>query len=131
MGLPKPQCIGCQHHILDRLLKHIIDFYVDGKSMKPTLNYEFVDELQEKYAQLQLQYVGQFEIPKSDNPGWRDDFKFLFDLCKVYRHYKSVKKFPVIVWKQLPSLHSQDGILVLHIVFWLIFCCLNGGKNWN
>lgn len=27
-GLQMPQYIGCQHHVLDRILRHVLDFYV-------------------------------------------------------------------------------------------------------
>ncbi|KAG0714887.1 hypothetical protein GWK47_013234 [Chionoecetes opilio] len=41
-----------------------------------------------------------------ENPGWRDDFKFLYELCKAFQHCKKHAAFPVIKWRKLPSLHS-------------------------
>ena len=44
-GFDQPQYIGCQHHILDRIVKHVLDFFNPISSTKPTLKYEFVDEV--------------------------------------------------------------------------------------
>lgn len=33
-GFPEPQYIGCQHHILDRILKHVLDFFLFQISLK-------------------------------------------------------------------------------------------------
>lgn len=105
-GLDMPQYIGCQHHILDRILKHILDFYVSEKTTKPSLNYKFVDELLENYNYLQSEYKAETQIEMDENPGWRDDFKFLYELCQAFQHYKKHASFPFIKWRKLPSLNS-------------------------
>lgn len=105
-GFPEPQYVGCQHHILDRILKHVLDFFIQNQSQKPTLNYEFIDEVLQMYVNLQQNYKGEVEIAESKNPGWRDDFKFLFELCTAFRFYKEQNKLPFIKWRQLPSLHA-------------------------
>ena len=87
-GLPSPQYIGCQHHILDTVLKHVMNFFIENHSQKPTLNYKFVDEVTEKYAALQVLYKGEIHMPESGNPGWRGDFRFMYELCMTFRSYK-------------------------------------------
>lgn len=105
-GLDVPQYIGCQHHILDRILKHVLDFYVSKATTKPSLDYEFIDQLVENYTNLQAEYKAETQMDNTENPGWRDDFKFLYELCKAFNHYKKHGSFPIIKWKKLPSLHS-------------------------
>ena len=43
--LEVPQYIGCQHHVLDLLLKHVMDNIFGSKTLSPNINYFFVDEL--------------------------------------------------------------------------------------
>ncbi|KAG0716025.1 hypothetical protein GWK47_010572 [Chionoecetes opilio] len=105
-GLEVPQYIGCQHHILGRILKHVLDFYGSKTTTKPSLNYKFIDELLENYKELQSEYKAETEMDVDENPGWRDDFKFLYELCKAFQHCKKHAAFPVIKWRKLPSLHS-------------------------
>ncbi|KAG0728972.1 hypothetical protein GWK47_031335 [Chionoecetes opilio] len=104
-GLEMPQYIGCQHHILDRILKHVLDTYGSKTTTKPSLNYKFIDELLENYKELQSEYKAETEMDVDENPGWRDDFKFLYELCKAFQHCKKHAAFPVIKWRKLPSLH--------------------------
>ncbi|KAG0724516.1 Cuticle protein AM1274 [Chionoecetes opilio] len=105
-GLEMPQYIGCQHHILDRILKHVLDTYGSKTTTKPSLNYKIIDELLENYKELQSEYKAETEMDLDENPGWRDDFKFLYELCKAFQHCKKHAAFPVIKWRKLPSLHS-------------------------
>ena len=105
-GLDMPQYIGCQHHILDRILRHVLDFYLSETTTKPSLNYKFVDELLENYKHLQSEYKAETQTENDENPGWRDDFKFLYELCKAFQHYKKHASFPIIKWQKLPSLHN-------------------------
>jgi len=39
------QYIGSHHYILDRILKNAFDYFILTSSTKPTLNYEFVNEV--------------------------------------------------------------------------------------
>ena len=107
-GFMKPQYIGCQHHILDLLVKHVMNFLIPEATTKPDLNYSFIDKIVESYIPLQYIYNQgvTVEIEKAENPGWRDDFKFLFELCQAYRNYKNSTQWPRIKWKKLPSLHQ-------------------------
>ena len=106
-GFQKPQYIGCQHHVLDLLLKHVMNFLIPGSTTKPELTYSFIENISKNYKFLQDEYnkTAKDDIKADDNPGWRDDFKFLYELCQAYRHYKSTSRWPRINWKKLPNLH--------------------------
>jgi len=122
-GLEQPQFIGCQHHVLDLILRHVLDFYFPTKTQAPSINYKFIDEILAGYDELKTAYTGIATMPESENPGWRDDFKFLFDLCESYKFYQVEGKWPQIKWHTLPSLHSarwnSRGIFAL-IAFFLL-----------
>ena len=122
-GFEEPQYISCQHHILDLVLRHVLDFFFLIRSRSPEINYKFIDEILEQYDVLQNAYMGTEVIPEYENLGWRDDFKFLFELCEAYKFYKTEEKWPRIKWHKLPSLHSarwnSRGIFAL-IAFFLL-----------
>lgn len=107
-GFQKPQYIGCQHHVLDLLLKHVMNFLIQEPTSKPELNYSFIDKLRENYVSLQAHYhqVATDDVNTDENPGWRDDLKFLYELCQAYRQYKTTSRWPRISWKKLPNLHQ-------------------------
>ena len=122
-GFNKPQFIGCQHHILDTILRHVLNKYFHIKSQSPNMNYPFIDEIQEKYEHLKANYSGEEVIPYYQEQGWRDDFRFLYDLCKAYQFHKTEGKWPFIKWHKLPSLHNarwnSRGIYTLIAYFLL------------
>ena len=37
LGLEKPQYIACQHHVLDTILKHVLNFFLQLSATKPEL----------------------------------------------------------------------------------------------
>ena len=41
-GFARPQYLGCQYHILDLILKHVLDHFVNYKSTTPGSDYKFV-----------------------------------------------------------------------------------------
>ena len=81
-GFNEPQYIGCQHHILDLLLRHVLDFFFPIQSRSPNINYEFIDEILEQYNDLQNAYMGTEVVPEYENLGWRDDCKFLLSFVR-------------------------------------------------
>ena len=52
IGQEKPVFIGCQHHILDTILKHVLNDHFGGTTTLPNLSYLFIARLIEEYAQL-------------------------------------------------------------------------------
>ena len=87
-GFFRPKYIGCQHHILDTILRHVLNFYLNNRSTKPELEYDFIDQIEQQYEDLQNRYPGKEDIQRTDNPGWRSDFKFLYELCQSFRFLK-------------------------------------------
>lgn len=107
-GFRKPQYIGCQHHVLDLILKHVMNFAIQEETINPDINYSFIEEISKNYVSLQNHY-NEFAIDndtEEETPGWRDDFKFLYSLCNAYRHYKATSKWLRIKWGKLPNLHQ-------------------------
>ena len=105
-GIDEPQYVGCQHHVLDLILRHLLDFVFPTVSVGPNINYKFVNQITENYESLQNTYIAEANMPLSENPGWRDDIKFLFEMCEAYQFYKEFKKLPNIHWRKLPPLHA-------------------------
>ena len=105
-GFQKPQYIGCQNHVLDLILRHVLDWYFPTASEKPDINYGFVEDILSDYEKLQVDYSGVKETPEVENLTWRDDYKFLFELCEAYNVFKASELPPKIRWRKLPSLHN-------------------------
>ena len=80
-GFQKPQYIGCQNHELDLILRHVLDWYFPTTSKKPEINYGFVEAILSDYEKLQVDYSGVKETPEVENLTWRNDYKFLLELC--------------------------------------------------
>ena len=55
---------------------------------------------------LQKSYTGGAPVQAIHNPGWLDDFKFLFELCEAFKFYKNCGMLPIIKWRKLPSLSN-------------------------
>ena len=122
--LNKPQYIGCQHHILDTIIKKVLDKYFPIKSQSPNINYSFVDDIVNGYETLKTEYAGEEMMPPYKNPGYRDDFRLLYDLCEAHKFYTMTGKLPIIKWpRKLPSLHNarwnSRGIFALIAYFLL------------
>lgn len=117
-GYDAPQFIGCQHHILDRILKLTMDELLISNSSNPMISYKFMDELIQNYDSLVDSYEqNQDNLCYSENPGWRSDLKYLYELCQVFRFYLKEGVFPKINFKRLPVLHqarwNSRGILAI------------------
>ena len=81
------QYIGCQHHILDRILNISIDEIFLNKTNSPSMNF-FIDKIIQNYV-LKNEYCEDGELIALENdPGWRVDFKFLFQLCEALKYYE-------------------------------------------
>ena len=78
-GFSQPQFISCQHHVLDRILRLVMDEELGGNTTSPNIEYPFVSELLKNYDELKARFEnGTEEI--IDKSGWRDDMKFLYHL---------------------------------------------------
>ena len=95
-GYEKPQFIACQHHILDLVLRHIMDFQLGSSTRSPQLPYDFINEISNNYKVLKANYEHDSELLLNENPGWRDDFRFLYQLCEAFKLNKETCKWPKI-----------------------------------
>ena len=100
-----PQYIGCQHHVLDRVLKHAMDSVLDGDTSSRNICYPFVAEINADYESLKRKFGSQDNSPEivRENKGWRDDMKFLYHLTQVLHYYELNKTFPVVHFQRLPK----------------------------
>ena len=120
-GLEEPKYIGCQHHVLDTILKHTMNFSIQHRSKDKNLSYPFVEKLQKEYEALQKKFNWEVEKQVEKNKGWRDDLRFLYELCCRFKWYKESGKFSKIYWRSLPSINSarwnSKGIYALLAYF--------------
>lgn len=102
-GHPKPKFISCQHHVLDRVLRVVMDDELHGSTKSPNIEYFFVQDLMSNYDQLKAAFSnGKTEIKETG--GWRDDMKFLFHLTRVFRHFTERSEIPFVKFKQIPNI---------------------------
>ena len=80
-----PQYVGCQQHILDRVLRHAMEAVLGGETSSPNVSYPFVAGIKNNYEQLKIQFGTQENsiIFAENNLGWRNDMKFLHHLCNA------------------------------------------------
>ena len=107
-GLEIPQYIGCQHHILDTVLKHVLNKFFHNSTVSPELNYDFILKLTNDYEKLKADFVNNgIELPKTFKERWRDDMAFLQHLIVCYKTYSASGQYPKIDFKALPSLSNS------------------------
>jgi hypothetical protein len=104
-GASKPQFISCQHHVLDRILRVVMDEAISGSTRSPNIEYPFVSELVNKYEELKVQFVNGTEHIL-DKAGWRDDMKFLYHLTQVFRFFHEKGHFPFINFQKIPNMSN-------------------------
>jgi hypothetical protein len=108
----EPQYIGCQHHILDKILRLVMDEKLIGTTSSPNIEYPFIPHLIKNYEALKSNFRnGTQEIPETC--GWRDDMRFLFHLTRVYRFFRTKGFFPKIQFKSLPQERKPPEIEAL------------------
>ena len=101
-GVTKPQFISCQHQVLDRILRVVMDKELGGNTRPPNIEYPFVFHLVKKYEDLKAQFVnGTEEI--LDKSGWRDDMKFLYHLTRVFRFFEEKGHFPLVNFQKISN----------------------------
>lgn len=106
LRLEIPQYIGCQHHILDLILRHVMDELLGGKTSSPDICYSFVRELISNYNNLKQSYIQNSEMLDITNIKWRDDMQYLFELGTAFRFFQETKKFPYIKFKPIPPISN-------------------------
>ena len=65
--LEKPQFIGCQHHILDLILRNVMDQFFPTKSKSPNINHNFIEDLLKGCDELQKNNSNTETLKKGSN----------------------------------------------------------------
>ena len=60
--------MGCQHHVLDRVIKHVLDKFVASSSTKLTLSYPFVEKVINNYSNLCQSYDNSVTVVVEEAP---------------------------------------------------------------
>ena len=104
-GFDKPLFIACQHHMLDRILRVVMDEEIGESTTSPNIEYPFVPQLMNSYEELQAKIVNGTEVivDKSD---WRDDMKFLYHLTFVFKFFEAKKYFPLVNFEKIRNISS-------------------------
>lgn len=105
----KPVYIGCQHHILDRVLKHVFGQLFGESSVSPDITYPFVYNVINNYVNLKEMYQFQVSINPDEEEkdiGWRNDMNFLYQLVKAFNYYKRYNLMIKLKFQALPKLSN-------------------------
>ena len=81
-------------------------FQLGGLTRSPQLPYDFINEIINNYKVLKANNEHDSELLLNENPGWKDDFRFLYKLCETFKLNKETCKWLKIQWKNLPALHD-------------------------
>ena len=73
----KPIFVGCQHHILDRILRLVMDESFGSPTISPDIEYPFVKILDRDYEKLKSQFNNGAVIIE-ENFGWREEISVSF-----------------------------------------------------
>jgi len=104
-GHQAPQFISCQHHVLDRILRLVMDQELGACTTYPNIEYFFVRNLINNYETLKSKFVnGTDEI--TDRSGWRDDMRLLYHMTTVVRFHDEHGRFPLLEFKKLPNISN-------------------------
>jgi len=72
IGLEKPVFIGCQHHILDTILKHVMNDHFGGSTNSPNISYSFISRIIQEYEQLKTSFDNTGKrLKKAEQNRWR------------------------------------------------------------
>ena len=117
LGFAVPQYVGCQHHVVDLILKHFMNEKFGAKTSFPNISYEFIEELLQNYDDLKRNFQQSNVRIKKTNLKWRDDMQYFYELGQAFRYYKDNGQFPMFDFKTLPNMSNarwnSRGILAL------------------
>lgn len=102
-GFDRPLFISCQHHVLDRILRVVMDEEIGGSTTSPNIEYPFVSQLMNSYEELKAKFVNGTEAIV-DKSGWRDDMKFLYHLTCVFKFFEENGHFPLVNFQKIPNI---------------------------
>ncbi|ESO05231.1 hypothetical protein HELRODRAFT_171586 [Helobdella robusta] len=134
-GESAPVFIGCQHHILDRVLRHVCDALLGNSTESPNINYPFVSKILKDYEMLKKDFESKAKkcTPnlKEQEVGWRDDMKFLHHLICVFKHFKNFQQIPKVNFKALPGISNARWNLEQFLHCWLSYYCLMNERTFR
>lgn len=100
------QYVGCQHHVLDLILKHVIEQFFAENARSPNIEYYFVMEVTKNYEDMKKKFMEE-EHPMVDfgkTDVWRDDMKFLFNLIHAFKYWEDNSIVPQLSLPKLPNI---------------------------
>lgn len=119
-GHDKPHFVSCQHHVLDRVLRLVMDQELCSNNRSPNVDYFFVNELKDNYEKLKESFQNGEHVIHAKIE-WRDDMKFLFHLTHAYRFYVENGHVPFVKFQTIPNISNarwnSRAILVLLAYF--------------
>lgn len=77
-----------QHHVLDLILKHVMNEMLVAKSTSPNISYDIFTELITKYENLKQNFKQSDIILEKHRIKWRDDMQYLFELGQAFKYYE-------------------------------------------
>lgn len=101
-----PQYVGCQHHVLDLILKHVMNEMLVAKSTSPNISYDIFTELITEYENLKQNFKQSDIILEIHSIKWRDDMQYLYELGQAFKYYEKNNLFPFIKFRVLPALSN-------------------------
>ena len=144
-GFVSPQYIGCQLHILDRILRIIMDEVFLVSQHSPNIEYDFVKEIAKNYKQLKSDYTFDSETCFIVKDKWNNDMDHFEELVRAFQYFLKEHRLPRIKFRSLPNLSqarwNSRGIYCLLAFFLLeerrpilqpvcIFIAGNWSKVW-
>ena len=108
LNLPVAQYVGCQHHVLDRILKHVMYETLEGATRSPDIAYNFVDDNVTKYDSLKTKFVQGPTRLNLSTITWGDDMLFLLELGFAFRYFLDNGEILYIKFCGLPNLSNAQ-----------------------
>lgn len=87
-SLTPPQYVGCQHHVLDLILKHVMNELLGAKTVSPNISYEIFSDIITDFQNLKQNFQQSDKKIKIPNIKWRDDMQYLYDLKQYFKYYQ-------------------------------------------
>ena len=114
LNLPVAQYVGCQYHILDLILKRVMD---GGATRSPDIANNIVDDDVREYDSLKTKFVQRPTRLNLPTITWRDGMLFLLELGYTFCYFLNNREFLYIKFRGLPNLSyarwSSSGIYAI------------------
>ena len=105
LNLPVTQYVGCKH-ILDLILKRVMDETLGGAARSPDIANNFVDDIVREYDFLKTKFVQRPTRLNLPTITWRGDMLFVLELGYTFSYFFDNGEFPYIKFRGLPNLSN-------------------------